>query len=109
MAKGSREKDLDIICPCDYRDEDLIDYGMCYCALYVSKKIINGEQKIGPIPDRRKEDVVRSKMEDEKCEKKKLNLPVLRCKVCGYLCAREEAPETCPICGADKDRFEQFI
>ncbi|MEI7690215.1 MAG: ferredoxin-thioredoxin reductase catalytic domain-containing protein [bacterium] len=109
LAKGIREKDLDIICPCDFRDQDLTDYGTCYCALYVSKKIRNGEKGIGPIPDRRKDNGARSKMENEKCEKMKLNLPVLRCKVCGYLCAREEAPETCPICGADKDRFEQFI
>jgi rubrerythrin len=40
---------------------------------------------------------------------KKLPLPVWRCKVCGYLCAREEAPEPCPICKAHKDRFERFM
>ena len=39
----------------------------------------------------------------------KLPLPVWRCKVCGYLCAREEAPEPCPICKAHKDRFERFM
>jgi ferredoxin-thioredoxin reductase catalytic chain len=29
--------------------------------------------------------------------------------VCGYLCAREEPPGTCPICKAEKDRFERFM
>jgi rubrerythrin len=39
----------------------------------------------------------------------KLTLPVWRCKVCGYLCAREQPPEVCPICKVKKDRFERFI
>ena len=26
-ATGDREKDLDIICPCDYRDADISEYG----------------------------------------------------------------------------------
>ncbi len=30
LSGGSREKDLDIICPCDYRDEDTEEYGACY-------------------------------------------------------------------------------
>lgn len=35
-------------------------------------------------------------------------MPVWRCKVCGYLCARERPPNVCPICKADQDRFEEF-
>jgi rubrerythrin len=35
-------------------------------------------------------------------------LPVWRCKVCGYLCAREGPPDVCPICKVTKDRFERF-
>lgn len=38
-----------------------------------------------------------------------LDYPVWRCDVCGYICARDEAPEICPICGAKKDRFFRFI
>jgi rubrerythrin len=38
-----------------------------------------------------------------------LPLPVWRCKVCGYLCARENPPEVCPICKAKKERFERFL
>ena len=29
-AAGEREEDFDVICPCDYRDADLFDYGTCY-------------------------------------------------------------------------------
>jgi rubrerythrin len=36
-------------------------------------------------------------------------MPVWRCKVCGYLCARDEPPEVCPICKATKERFERFM
>ena len=30
LASGNRDEDVDIICPCDYRDADLYDYGTCY-------------------------------------------------------------------------------
>ena len=30
LASGTREADVDIICPCDYRDPDLSEYGTCY-------------------------------------------------------------------------------
>jgi ferredoxin-thioredoxin reductase catalytic chain len=39
----------------------------------------------------------------------KLSLPVWRCKVCGYLCARGDPPDICPICKAKQDRFEKFM
>jgi ferredoxin-thioredoxin reductase catalytic subunit len=29
-ASGDRASDLDIICPCDYRDADLSEFGSCY-------------------------------------------------------------------------------
>jgi rubrerythrin len=38
-----------------------------------------------------------------------LSKPVWRCKVCGYLCARDAPPEVCPICKAKKERFEKFL
>jgi rubrerythrin len=41
--------------------------------------------------------------------KAKGGLPVWRCKVCGYLAARESPPKVCPICKASQDRFEKFI
>ncbi|MDO8746531.1 MAG: ferredoxin-thioredoxin reductase catalytic domain-containing protein [Thermodesulfovibrionales bacterium] len=36
LASGDYEKDKDIICPCVYREPDVIEYGSCYCSLYVS-------------------------------------------------------------------------
>jgi ferredoxin-thioredoxin reductase catalytic subunit len=101
-AAGKKDEDLDIICPCDYRDPDLNDYGCCYCALYVSEKIKKGEQKSMPIPERRPASEQREKLKQQQ-------YPVWRCKVCGYLCARENPPEICPICKVAKDRFERFI
>jgi ferredoxin-thioredoxin reductase catalytic subunit len=53
LAAGDRDKDRDIICPCDYRDLDLAEFGCCYCALYVSEKIARGEGEAEAIPERR--------------------------------------------------------
>jgi len=53
LASGDKEKDKDIICPCEYRDPDLADWGACYCALYVSDKVLRGERNVQPIPERR--------------------------------------------------------
>jgi ferredoxin-thioredoxin reductase catalytic subunit len=30
LASGDKEEDLDIICPCDYRDADVTELGSCY-------------------------------------------------------------------------------
>ena len=49
LASGHKEDDLDIICPCDYRDPDLTDYGACYCALYVSQEVLKGVKKLTQI------------------------------------------------------------
>lgn len=112
LASGKREKDLDMICPCDYRDPDLEEYGFCFCALYVTKDVINNNEKIHSIPDRRMKTLKEKnakKHEMEQLTIGELKYPVWRCKVCGYLCAREKPPETCPICHVDQDRFEKFI
>jgi ferredoxin-thioredoxin reductase catalytic subunit len=109
LASGKKEKDLDIICPCDYRDADLNQFGSCFCALYVSGDAIEGKKKIGPIPERRPAEEERKKMKEEKSVEMKSKIPVWRCKVCGYLCARDEPPEVCPICKAKKERFERFM
>jgi len=53
LAAGDRGNDRDIICPCDYRDPDLAEFGSCYCALYVSEGIARGEGEAEPIPERR--------------------------------------------------------
>jgi ferredoxin-thioredoxin reductase catalytic subunit len=111
LAAGEKDEDLDIICPCDYRDPDLDEYSTCYCALYVSREAVEGRVKIGSIPERRPPREKRLKMESRKRRGNiaGLPLPVWRCKVCGYLCARDGPPEICPICKAKRDRFERFI
>jgi ferredoxin-thioredoxin reductase catalytic chain len=111
LASGKKEDDLDIICPCVYRDPDIDEYGACYCSLYVSREVATGKQKVGPIPERRPPPEKRSKEKPavQPAALSPLPLPVWRCRVCGYLCARDGPPEICPICKAGKERFERFI
>lgn len=35
-----------------------------------------------------------------------ITLNKFRCVVCGYIHTDEEAPESCPVCGVDRDQFE---
>jgi ferredoxin-thioredoxin reductase catalytic subunit len=111
LASGEKAKDLDIICPCDYRDPDLNEYDCCYCALYISQAAVDGVKKVGPIPERRPPEEERMKAAPRTVAAgiSSLSLPVWRCRVCGYLCARDDPPEACPICRAKKERFERFI
>jgi ferredoxin-thioredoxin reductase catalytic chain len=53
LASGEREADKDIICPCDYREADVAEYGSCYCNLYVSKEWKEGTIPNRPVPERR--------------------------------------------------------
>ena len=118
LASGVKEQDLDIICPCDYRDPDLTEFDTCYCGLYVSQSLIDSGGGIRPIPERRPSREERQQMAPEETGPASakgsgepcpdLAYPVWRCGVCGYLAARDEAPEVCPICGAKKDRFSRF-
>jgi ferredoxin-thioredoxin reductase catalytic subunit len=113
LADGDKKEDLDIICPCDYRDADLNEYGACYCALYVSQEVVDGEKEAEAIAERRPKRADRSQFSAKEKKgsgglKSKDSLPIWRCRVCGYLCAREEPPLVCPICKAKQDRFERF-
>ncbi|MGD1995754.1 MAG: ferredoxin-thioredoxin reductase catalytic domain-containing protein [Anaerolineae bacterium] len=112
LATGEKQEDLDIICPCDYRDADLLDWGACYCALYVSDEVVQGRREVKPIPERRPPEGQRpqdapSYVPDQPRGEEPA-LPVWRCRVCGYLCARERPPGVCPICKAKQERFERF-
>ncbi len=53
LASGDREKDKDIICPCEYREPDVAEYGSCYCALYVSRAWNDGKMPHEYVPERR--------------------------------------------------------
>ncbi len=122
LASGTRSRDLDLICPCDYRDPDLADHGACYCALYVSEEVARGARRLGPVPERRPPrrrspaaegrpappPVAEEAHDEVLVGFTRSGLPVWRCKVCGYLCARPQPPLKCPICKVDRDRFERF-
>ena len=53
LASGDREADKDIICPCDYRQPDVAEFGSCYCNLYVSKAWNDGTIPHAYVPERR--------------------------------------------------------
>jgi ferredoxin-thioredoxin reductase catalytic chain len=116
LAAGEKQKDLDIVCPCDYRDADLLEWGACYCALYVSREVLRGERQVEPVPERRPlEESERAQNQPARAPQRPVAetaeaeaLPIWRCRVCGYLCARDQPPEVCPICKARQDRFERF-
>lgn len=125
IPSGIKTYDGDIICPCEYRDADVNEFGMCYCGLYVSKEVSEDPSKMGSIPERRPDEVqdaaLEAKAHPEKVEElappsdthikvgiDENGIPIWRCVVCGYLCARELPPPVCPICKAKADRFEKF-
>jgi len=120
LAVSDRAKDADIVCPCDYRDADLGEWGACFCGLYVSGAVLRGERKLEPVPERRparrasagqpsSSPVPSARAAPAEVPAAGLSHPVWRCRVCGYLCARERPPEACPVCKAGSDRFERFL
>jgi ferredoxin-thioredoxin reductase catalytic chain len=109
LASGTSEDDSDIVCPCDYRDPDIAEYGACFCALYVSAVAARGELGIAPVPERRPAPEERGPRKPIVLGSTTPSHPVWRCRVCGYLCARDEPPEMCPICKVKKERFERFM
>jgi len=52
-ASGEIEKDRDIICPCEYAQADVEEYGACYCWLFVSDEWIHETIAHRQIPERR--------------------------------------------------------
>ncbi|MGQ9782113.1 MAG: ferredoxin-thioredoxin reductase catalytic domain-containing protein [Nitrososphaeria archaeon] len=119
VASGNFELDRDIICPCDYRDIDVKEYGGCYCALYVSKEVYEGRKRIASIPERRPIQKQNRAYEGDSENKAHIETPsttskmqiqrrLWYCKQCGYMCFREEPPYICPICKAKKDFFSEI-
>lgn len=58
LATGEKEKDRDIICPCQYSEPDIKEYGHCYCALFLSKEFIESGKKPNKIPERRPQEKI---------------------------------------------------
>lgn len=108
LADGDKLSDLDIICPCDYRDADLNDFETCYCKLYVSRAVQEGKKQISSIPERRPVGELKKSENNGFSAGDGTPETIWRCRVCGYLCSRENPPEVCPICKAKKERFERF-
>lgn len=108
---GVYEQDRDIICPCDYRDPDVAEYGACYCSLYVDKKIYDAGKAIA-IPERRPlekmfPDTSSEPVESAVSSPQKTDRKFWYCKQCGYVVFREDAPYLCPICKAKKEFFAE--
>lgn len=117
LASGIFEIDRDIICPCDYRDPDVIEFGTCYCNLYVDGDVYEGKQIAHSIPERRppakqmasiglEEEVVQKTAPETSVTASTISRTVFYCKQCGYMVFREEPPYICPICQAKRERFE---
>jgi ferredoxin-thioredoxin reductase catalytic subunit len=53
LTSGDRERDKDIICPCEYRAPDVKEYGSCYCNLYVSREWNEDKIPHEYVPERR--------------------------------------------------------
>jgi ferredoxin-thioredoxin reductase catalytic subunit len=125
LASGRLELDRDIICPCDYRDPDVAEYGACYCALYVRKDLFEGKTPILPVPERRPmqkqsrayggaaEAPVAGKSSEKaaitgKAARSEVKLKLWYCKQCGYVVFREDPPYICPICKAKREMFAEI-
>ncbi len=117
LATGKFEFDRDIICPCDYRDPDVQDYGACYCRLFVNKKVYESKE-LPTVPERRAMEKQApayraSSMQPEQKSEAKIALSQAKqklwyCKQCGYVTYREEPPYICPICKAKRELFAEL-
>ncbi|MBU4222256.1 MAG: ferredoxin:glutaredoxin reductase, partial [Euryarchaeota archaeon] len=90
MANGVLADDMDIICPCNYRDADLVEFGCCLCTLYVDDDWISSKKSHDPVPERRPQEYYEKgypAIMEQKGDGGKEMAQVYRCKVCGYLCA----------------------
>jgi len=129
LATGDLEVDRDIICPCDYRDPDVAEFGACYCRLYVNKAVFES-QNLPEVPERRPAEkmaraygtpiavekttaqqtqgapeVLQTQQPPKPQEVKK---KLWYCKQCGYVVYREDPPYICPICKAKREMFAEI-
>ena len=124
FASGNLQIDRDIICPCDYRDPDVAEFGACYCALYVRKDVLEGKTPVQPVPERRPLEkqtrsytVVPTAVEKESgptsavvaAEPPVIKRKLWYCKQCGYVVFREDPPYVCPICKAKREMFAELF
>ncbi|MBS7620920.1 ferredoxin:glutaredoxin reductase [Candidatus Bathyarchaeota archaeon] len=126
LASGNLEFDRDIICPCDYRDPDVAEFGACYCGLYVRKDVFEGKAPLQPVPERRPLEkqirayVVMTTPMEQRTEadvainsekttgSSEIKKKLWYCKQCGYVVFREDPPYVCPICKAKRELFAEI-
>ncbi len=118
LASGKLETDRDIICPCDYRDLDVEEFGCCYCALFVRQDVFEGKTKIVPVPERRPIDrqigIHENASKAPKITAKDIKKAsesqrrLWYCMQCGYMCYRDDPPYICPICKAKRELFSEM-
>ena len=126
LSSGISDYDRDIICPCDYRDADIEQFGACYCGLYVRRDVYEGKTEFQPVPERRLPErqarayeTTASTFTSKKTpqtitmigKNTKNAMPEKRlwyCKQCGYVVFRDSPPFVCPICKAKKELFEEI-
>ena len=127
LASGNLQIDRDIICPCDYRDPDVAEYGACYCRLYVNKNFYEKKGELPTVPERRPLDkqsrafmaatVTESTAAGKETKPtettgEKVSMEVKSklwyCSQCGYVVFREDAPYVCPICKAKREMFKEI-
>ena len=130
LASGNLETDRDIICPCDYRDPDIVEFGACYCRLYVSKEVYESKKELPSVSERRP--VVKQVRAYQAASKSAETKPTAEgttlttavkeelvevivgkkkmwyCKQCGYVVFRDDPPFVCPICKAKKEMFAEI-
>jgi ferredoxin-thioredoxin reductase catalytic chain len=129
LGSGKVEFDRDIICPCDYRDPDVADFGACYCRLYVNKAVFESKD-LPMVPERRPlEKQLRAFQtaslaaeRKPEAEEPKFDIGAKEefvegvvnkkkfwyCKQCGYVVFREDPPYICPICKAKREMFAEI-
>jgi ferredoxin-thioredoxin reductase catalytic subunit len=120
LATGDFTLDRDIICPCDYRDPDVDEYGACYCNLFLKPDMVKSIQEGLRVLERRplvKQQRTKSSRNNNQLTAKTTDqtkfpespMNLWYCKQCGYVAFREDAPYICPICNAKKDMFEKIL
>ena len=127
LSSGNFEYDRDIICPCDYRDPDVAQYGACYCRLYVNKQVYESKN-LPEVPERRpiekqqrayatplaaKQASPENVQEKPVTDQASMPQPTVKkklwyCKQCGYVVFREDPPYVCPICKAKREIFAEI-
>ena len=126
LASGNFEFDRDIICPCDYRDPDVQEYGACYCRLYVTKTV-HESKDLPTVPERRPlekqapayqaskreaqkpgETTGKKTLQDVATTSPKSTQKLWYWRQCGYVTYREEPPYVCPVCKAKRELFAEI-